>query len=118
MSDLPHPQPRQAIQRVPLLLFFSSVRSGPARRMASLVASVRVNKKRHLRVATVDTDARTDLVERFGVSTVPSLVLVDGGRVVGRLEGRATGSEIERLLAECLPESPVRRRGSSEEALT
>lgn len=109
MSDVPHPRLRQPAQRTPLLLFFSSVRSGPARRMASLVASVRVNKKRRLRVVTVDTDARSDLVERFGVSTVPSLVLVDGGRVVGRLEGRATGSEIERLLAECLPEAPAPR---------
>ena len=85
-------------ERRPLLVFFSSRRSGPARRMASLVAWVSVNRKRRLRVVEVDIDSNGALAERLDVSSAPALVLVRGDAVLDRLEGRATGPEIDRFL--------------------
>lgn len=82
----------------PTLLFFTSRRSGPARRMSSLVAWIRVTEKTRLRVLEVDADAQRPLAEALEVNTVPSLVLVSGSEVLGRLEGRSTGREIERLI--------------------
>ena len=82
----------------PTLVFFSSSRSGPARRMSSLVAWVRVTEKSRLRVLVVDTDQDERLMRALGVSSVPALVLVRGRTEVGRLEGRATGRQIERLI--------------------
>jgi thioredoxin 1 len=82
----------------PTLLFFSSTRSGPARRMSSLVAWVRVTEKARLRVLTVDTDRDERLMRALGVSAIPALVLVRGRDELGRLEGRATGRQIERLI--------------------
>ena len=82
----------------PTLLFFSSRRSGPARRMASLVAWVRVNEKSRLRVVEVEADGHEELMEALDVSEVPSLVLVGPDGVLARHEGRATGREIERLI--------------------
>lgn len=82
----------------PLLLFFSSRRSGPARRMAGVVAWLRVNRKRRLRVVEVDVDTGHRLAEALDVDAVPTLVLVDRGAVVGRLDGRSTGPEILRFL--------------------
>src|SRR5262245_37542555 len=82
----------------PTLVFFSSNRSGPARRMSSLVAWVRVTEKSRLRVLVVDTDDDDRLMRALGVSAVPSLVLVRGKNELGRLEGRATGRQIERLI--------------------
>lgn len=89
----------------PVLLFFISPRSGPARKMASLVAWRGVSRKRLLRVIEIDIDERPDLAARLGVDDVPMLVLVDGARVVGRLEGRATGPEIDRFLAASLADA-------------
>jgi thioredoxin-like negative regulator of GroEL len=83
----------------PTLLFFTRRTSGPARRMESLVAWVKVTHKRSLRVVEVDADSERRLAERLQVSDVPSLVLVKGSRVVGRLEGRATGDDIERMIS-------------------
>ena len=40
---------------------------------------------------------------RFGIREIPSLVLIVRRRVVGRLEGKATGNEIDRLLRTHLP---------------
>ena len=88
---------RQGDER-PVLLFFSTRRSGPARRMSSLVAWVRVTEKKRLRVVEVDADDHADLADALEVSTVPTLVLLRGRKILGRLDGRATGNDITRLI--------------------
>ena len=82
----------------PLLVFFCSARSGPARRMESLLAHLARKERARLRVARVDVDERPEVAERFGVEEVPTLVLVKDKRVVDRLEGRATAPRIERMI--------------------
>jgi thioredoxin-like negative regulator of GroEL len=66
--------------------------------MSSLVAWVRVTEKARLRVVEVDADANERLMRALGVAVVPALVLVRDQAVLGRLEGRVTGREIERLI--------------------
>lgn len=82
----------------PLLVFFTSRRSGPARRMESLLAHIARKERERLRVSKVDVDDRPELAERFRVDQVPSLALVVDNRVVARLEGRATAPRIESML--------------------
>jgi len=81
-----------------LLVFFTSHRSGPARRMESLLAHVARKERKHLAVKKVDVDERPDIAARFDVSQVPALVLVRERRVVARLEGRVTTPRIEQML--------------------
>jgi hypothetical protein len=66
--------------------------------MSSLVAWVRVTEKSRLRVLVVDTDQDQRLMGALAVTSIPSLVLVRGRTELGRLEGRATGRQIERLI--------------------
>ena len=82
----------------PLLIFFGAARSGPARRMESLVAHVARKERGRLRVTEVDVDERPELAARFRITTVPTLALVKDKRVVGRLEGRVSAPRIEQLL--------------------
>jgi thioredoxin 1 len=84
--------------QLPLLVFFTSRRSGPARRMESLLAHIARKERDRLRVRKVDVDDRPDLAERFEVPQVPSLALVVEKRVVSRLDGRATAPRIESML--------------------
>ena len=95
----------------PLLVFFTSCRSGPARRMESLLAHIARKERSRLRVRKVDIDERPDLAQRFQVQQVPSLSLVVGKRVVSRIEGRATAPRIEAMvdpyLGELEPEAAV-----------
>jgi thioredoxin 1 len=83
----------------PLLVFFWSERSGPARRMESLLAHLARKERMRLRVMRVDIDEQPELAERFRVGDVPTLVVVKGKRVVDRLEGRASAPAIETMLA-------------------
>ena len=58
-----------------LLVFFTSRRSGPARRMESLLAHIARKERKTLRVKKVDVDERPDIAERFHVA-------ISNGRVV------------------------------------
>ena len=88
----------------PLLVFFCSQRSGPARRMESSLAHLARKERSRLRVMRVDVDEQPELAERFKVSAVPTLVLVQGKRVVDRLDGRASAPKIASMLGPHLPE--------------
>lgn len=88
----------------PLLVFFWSERSGPARRMESLLAHLERKERDRMRVRRVDVDASPDVAVRFKVEVVPTLVLVKGRAVVARLDGRTSAPKIEAMLAEHLPQ--------------
>jgi thioredoxin-like negative regulator of GroEL len=88
----------------PILLFFANARSGPARRMESLLAHLARKERDRLRIWRVDADQQEDWVERFKVSQVPTLVLVRDRNALARLEGRASAPQIERMLEPYLPE--------------
>jgi thioredoxin 1 len=86
-----------------MLVFFTSRRSGPARRMESLLAHIARKERSRLRVRKVDVDESPELAERFAVEQVPALALVVEKRVVSRIEGRATAPRIEKMLEPHLP---------------
>ena len=91
----------------PLLVFFSAERSGPARRMESLLAHVARKERERLRVTRVDVDERPDLAERFQIREIPTLVLVQRKRAVARIEGRTSAPNIERMLEPHLAPLPA-----------
>ena len=88
-----------------LLVFFSAWRSGPARRMDSLLAQLARKERHRLQVARVDVEQQPELAKRFNVRRVPTLVLLKGKQAVARLEGRANAAEIEQLVEPHLEES-------------
>jgi thioredoxin 1 len=83
----------------PLLVFFTSERSGPARRMESLLAHLARKERTRVRIMRVDVEEQPDLAEKFRVVDVPTLVLVQRKRVVDRLDGRASAPRIDAMLA-------------------
>jgi thioredoxin-like negative regulator of GroEL len=86
----------------PLLVFFSSARSGPSRRMESLVAHIARKERHRLRVVQVDVDERADLVEKLEVNAAPTVVLIADRKAVARIEGRANAPSIEAMIEEHL----------------
>jgi thioredoxin 1 len=82
----------------PLLVFFSHARSGPARRMESLLAHIARKERSRLRITLVDVDDHPELATRFEVADVPALVLVKGKRAVARIDGRTSAPRIEQML--------------------
>jgi thioredoxin len=87
----------------PLLVFFTSERSGPARRMESLLAHLARKERTRVRIMRVEVEQQPELAEKFRVTAVPTLVLVKRKQVAERLEGRASAPKIEAMLARHLP---------------
>jgi thioredoxin-like negative regulator of GroEL len=95
----------------PLLVFFTSERSGQARRMESLLAHLARKERTRVRIMKVEVEEQPELAEKFRVVDVPTLVLVKQKRVVDRIDGRASAPRIEAMLGRHL--SAPLRTGSS-----
>jgi thioredoxin 1 len=81
-----------------LLAFFTDERSGPARRMESLLAHLARKERGRVRLRRIDVARNPALADRLRVEVVPTLLLIKDRRVVGRLEGRVSAPRIERML--------------------
>jgi thioredoxin 1 len=88
-----------------LLLFFSSARSGPSRRMESLLAHIARKERHRLRVVQVDVDERREMAAKLGVEAAPTLVLIREKQQIARIEGRASAPRIEEMLERHLGEA-------------
>src|SRR5262245_24077626 len=99
------PQPAGATKRPritkPRLIFFTSVVSGRCRRVEGFLAQVLQRRHNHatFRLLVVDEAERPDLFRRFEVEELPTLVVVEGRTVRGRLAKPRGCREIEEFLA-------------------
>ena len=96
--------PSGSASSLPTLLFVRKRQDGASRKMESLVAWIKVTQKRRVRVVDVDADRHPEVASKLDVTAVPALVLMSGGRVLGRLEGRSTGRQIDELIREHVSE--------------
>ena len=85
----------------PKLVFFTSSRSGNCRRVEGFLAQVLQRRRNHgtFKLHVVDEDEHPYLVERFRVTALPTLVVVEGRREQARLESPRGCRDIEELLA-------------------
>ena len=85
----------------PGLVFFHSSVSGQCRRVEGFLAQVLQRRKNHgtFRLYRVEERERPDLVERFRVETLPTLVVVEDKQIQARLETPRGCRDIERFLA-------------------
>ena len=96
----------QAVQQRPRtqkpgLVFFHSAQSGACRRAEGFLAQVLQRRRNHgtFKLYRVEGGTRPDLVERFGIEIVPTLLVVESRQVRARLERPRGCREIERFLA-------------------
>jgi thioredoxin-like negative regulator of GroEL len=85
----------------PRLVFFHSAVSGHCRRVEGFLAQVLQRRRNHatFNVVHVAEEDRPDLIERFGIDELPTLVVVEGKSVAGRLKRPRGCRDIEDFLA-------------------
>ena len=85
----------------PRLAFFYSSSSGACRRADGFLAQVLQRRGYHetFLLQRIEEAERPDLHDRFGIDTVPTLVVIEGNRLKGRLVAPGGAAAIERFLA-------------------
>ena len=104
MTQAPAPAADRATTRTtpqPRLVFFHSNLSGNCRRVEGFLAQVLQRRGNHgtFKLYSVAKEERPDLVDRFAVEELPTLVVVEGKSVRATLERPRGCREIESFLA-------------------
>jgi len=83
----------------PVLVDFWAAWCAPCKQVAPVVAQLAAEFADQLAVVAVDVDANPNLTERYGIMSIPQLLLFESGQEVKRIVGARPRSLILRELA-------------------
>src|SRR6266850_1169412 len=93
---------------LPVLVDYWAPWCGPCRMVAPELKKVAARQSGQAIVVKVNTDVLTDLGQRFGIRSIPTLAVFSGGKEVARESGARPAEEIEAFLARAQTAAPAR----------
>lgn len=82
---------------MPVLLDFWAPWCGPCRMVSPIVDEI-ATERGDIKVGKVNVDEERELAGQFGVMSIPTLVVIKGGRVVNQMVGARPKSQILAML--------------------
>ncbi len=85
---------------LPVVVDYWAEWCGPCRMVAPELSKVAMRQAGRLIVAKVNTDTLNDIAMRFGIRSIPTMIVFSGGREVARTAGARPAAEIEAFAAQ------------------
>ena len=80
-----------------VLLDFWATWCGPCQMIAPAIEEI-AQENEHITVGKIDVDEERELAIQFGISSIPTLVLMENGQKTAQLLGYRPKADIEKLL--------------------
>ncbi|AIE86872.1 thioredoxin [Fimbriimonas ginsengisoli] len=87
---------------VPVLVDFWAEWCGPCKAIGPSIEQLAVDYAGRAKVVKIDVDSEGDLAQRYGIMSIPALVVFKGGKEVDRMVGAAPKPQIAALIDRAL----------------
>lgn len=89
-------------QETPVLVDFYADWCGPCQAMAPILKQVASEFEGKVKVIKIDVDRNQPIAQRFGVRSIPTLILFKGGNVLWQQAGMMTARDLTNRLGEAV----------------